>query len=190
MNFRSLLEGQAHDVAPRLLGCVLTSRIGGDETAVTLTEVEAYEPDDPASHSHRGPTPRNRSMFRGPGTLYVYRSYGVHWCANVVTGPPGIGAAVLIRSGLPLRGEDLMRRRRGRASDLCSGPGKLCQALGITGAHDGVDLLAGHDVELVPGRSVEWHATPRIGISRATEHPWRFVADDLGGSTPGNLLDR
>jgi DNA-3-methyladenine glycosylase len=177
VSLRTLLEGPAHEVAPSLLGCVLVTGVDGEETAATIVEVEAYDEDDPASHSHRGLTARNRSMFEGPGTLYVYRSYGIHWCANVVTGSHGRGAAVLLRAGLPLLGEDVMRRRRGRATDLCNGPGKLCQALGIRGDHDGVDLLAHGEVSLQEGSPLTWHATPRVGISRATRRRWRFVAD-------------
>ena len=116
-------------------------------------------------------------MFAEAGTLYVYRSYGIHWCANIVTGPPGVGAAVLIRGGRPVEGIDTMVQRRGRSTDLCNGPGKLCQALGITGDHDGLDVLAQAEVSLRAGLSVSWHATPRIGISRATRRHWRFVAD-------------
>jgi DNA-3-methyladenine glycosylase len=160
------------------LGCIFLSRLDGEEAAIAITEVEAYEPEDPASHSYRGRTARNRSMFGPPGSLYVYRSYGIHWCANVVTGAEGFGSAVLIRSGDPIRGEDVMQRRRGRATDLSNGPGKLCQALAITGIHDGLDLLASGDIGLMIGKSVGWRATPRIGISRATDRYWRFVAEE------------
>lgn len=179
---RRLLAGRAEDVAPRLLGMVVSSAVGGSETSVRLTEVEAYAPDDPASHSFGGPTPRNRSMFRPPGTLYVYHSYGLHWCANVVTGPAGEGAAVLLRAGEPLTGTAIMARRRGRTDHLADGPGKLCAALGLTGEHDGLDLLGpAGPVRLRPGRPPKrWEATPRVGISRATERLWRFVATGPG----------
>jgi DNA-3-methyladenine glycosylase len=144
---------------------------------VVISEVEAYAPDDPASHSFRGETSRNTSMFGPAGTLYVYRSYGIHWCANVVTGDRGDGAAVLIRAGVPVQGIPTMVARRGRGDHLADGPGKLCQALGISGEHDGL-VLDGHGpIRLEPGdRSVAFTATPRIGITRAVELPWRFLA--------------
>jgi DNA-3-methyladenine glycosylase len=171
--------GVVDEVAPRLLGMVLTSRVGGVECSVALTEVEAYGPADPASHSFRGPTVRNRAMFGPPGRLYVYRSYGIHWCANVVTGPAGEGAAVLLRGGVPVAGVATMAHRRGRSDHLADGPGRLCQALAIDGSHDELDLLdPGSPIRLVPGRPVRsWTATHRIGISRGTDRPWRFVAD-------------
>ncbi len=173
-------SGTAVDVAPALLGWTLI----GDRAQGMVVETEAYEPDDPASHSHRGPTSRNRSMFGPPGRLYVYRIYGVHWCANVVVGPEGRGSAVLIRAIEPTGGMVAMAARRGveRPTDVGSGPGKLCQALAITGEHDGVDLLDPRSpVRLVPPADA---AAPtivtgaRIGISKAVERPWRFgVAD-------------
>ena len=155
----------------------LRTEFGGRVTEVLLTEVEAYGgSDDAASHAYKGPTERNRSMFGPPGTLYVYRSYGVHWCANVATGPKGTGRAVLLRGGEPLEGKAAMQQRRGRADQLTDGPGKLAQALGIDGSHDGTDLLAG-PVRLLP-RVIEVPsivATPRVGITKAKERPWRFV---------------
>lgn len=173
------LSGDAVAIAPRLLGARLISSVGGLLTAVEITEVEAYRDDDQASHSHRGPTPANRAMFGPPGRLHVYRSYGIHWCANVVTGPEGSGAAILFRAGRPLDGIDTMRMRRGRGEHLADGPGKLCQALGITGIEDGVDLLAvGSPVRLQLGEvERDYVATPRIGISKAVDLPWRFVAE-------------
>jgi DNA-3-methyladenine glycosylase len=136
---RSFLDRPASVVAPELLGVLLVA--GG--SAVRLVEVEAYESDDPASHSFIGPRPRTQVMFGPPGHLYVYRSYGLHWCANVVCDADGTGAAVLLRAGEPVWGEEAIRRRRPgieRASQLCAGPGRLCQALGITDLHRGVDL--------------------------------------------------
>lgn len=172
-----LLEGDAPEVAPLLLGAVLTSQIGGILTSVRIVEVEAYRHDDPASHSFSGPTARNATMFGPPGRLYVYRSYGIHWCANVVTGVAGVGAGVLLRGGIPIEGMDVMVQRRGRASQLTNGPGKLAQALGITREHDGTDLSNGL-VRLEPaGGSVPFRVTPRIGITKAVDAPWRFVAD-------------
>lgn len=174
-----ILGGRAVDVAPRLLGWIIRTVVDGEPTALRLLEVEAYGgADDPASHAHRGLTARNRSMFSSPGTLYVYRSYGVHWCANVVIGAEGEGSAVLLRAGEPVEGEAVMRRRRGRPDHLADGPGKLTQALGITGVHDATSLRDGPvrllPDELPPGTRVE--ATPRVGITRAVELPWRFVA--------------
>ncbi len=159
-------------VAPELLGCVL--EIG--ELAGEIVEVERYQQDDPASHSFHGPTPRAAVMFGPPGRLYVYRSYGIHWCANVVCEPEGHGAAVLIRAVAPTRGLDVMRLRRGPVDDrrLCSGPGRLCQAFGIDGSMNASVLGAG-PVRLRAGVPVPDIAIgPRIGISVATEQPWRL----------------
>ena len=160
------------DVCVDLLGCML--EVG--ELAGTIVEVERYQQDDPASHSFRGPTPRGAVMFGPPGRLYVYRSYGVHWCVNVVCEPEGSGAAVLIRALAPIRGLDLMRARRGGVGDrlLCSGPGRLCQALGIDGSMNGT-VLGGGPVRIVAG-APEGPVVrgPRIGISVATDRPWRF----------------
>jgi len=176
---RTLLRGPVLEVAPRILGMTVVSRIGGVETSVELAEVEAYNgADDPASHAFRGPTARNRSMFAGPGTLYVYRSYGIHWCCNVVTGPRGRGSAVLLRGGVPKAGVEEMRRRRRRDDHLCDGPGKLCEALGISGEVDGLDLLGTGPVRLLPGAAPRpYRSSSRIGLSHATDRPWRFVAD-------------
>lgn len=177
------LSGDAADVAPLLLGQTLVR--GG--RAGRIVEVEAYGgADDPASHAYRGRTERNASMFGPPGSLYVYRSYGLHWCANVVCGPEGSPSAVLVRALSPRRGLSAMHRARPRAvvdTGLCSGPGKLCQAMGITGADDGVDLLNPRSrVHLEPGPSVpacDVLTTTRVGISRAVERRWRFaVAHD------------
>ncbi|MGF1600167.1 MAG: DNA-3-methyladenine glycosylase [Acidimicrobiales bacterium] len=175
---RAWLAGPATVVAPRLLGAALWC----GQRAGLIVEVEAYEgPDDPASHAFRGPTPRNRVMFGPPGHLYVYRSYGIHWCANVVCGIEGTASAVLVRAVEPVAGVEAMWADRPKArvlSDLGSGPGKLCAALGIGGGHDGVDLVAaGSPVRLeppaVPARSVV--TGPRIGISVAVDRPWRFA---------------
>lgn len=171
-----LYEGTVVEVARRLVGSQLTSLLGGVRTAVRLTEVEAYGgTEDPASHAYRGETARNRSMFREAGTLYVYRSYGVHWCANVVTGPSGVGEAVLLRAAEPLEGIEEIRRRRGREDHLLDGPGKLCQALGITGAQDGTSLSSGPVRLEPPEKPVNVEATRRVGITKGTELPWRFV---------------
>jgi DNA-3-methyladenine glycosylase len=168
-------------VAPSLLGCwIVTDRPAG-RVAIRLTEVEAYSGEglDPASHAHRGPTPRAEIMFGPPGRLYVYFSYGVHWCANVVVGPPGRGSAVLLRAGEVVVGEGLAGSRRPAARvarDLARGPARLTQALAIGPDDRGADLLD-------PGSSVRLHrgpaptavsAGPRVGISLATDLPWRF----------------
>ena len=172
------LLNPADEVAPRLLGWHMVSTVGGVQTEIRLTEVEAYSPDDPASHAFNGLRPRNAAMFGPPGTLYVYRSYGIHWCANVVCGDEETGAAVLVRSGLPIAGVAHMVDRRGRASDLLNGPGKFAQALGIDLSHNGLDLFDhGSPVRLIPGQPPRTiAATPRIGISKAVERPWRFVS--------------
>ena len=145
-----------------------------------IVETEAYTADDPASHSFRGRTPRNAVMFGPPGRLYVYRSYGLHWCANVVTGVPGDGQAVLVRALVPVDGLDTMRSRRPGRRDrvLADGPGKLTLALAIVGTDDGVDLTApsspiritddGTPPPLVP------LVGPRVGITKAVDTPWRF----------------
>jgi DNA-3-methyladenine glycosylase len=172
----TFLEGPAWEAAPLLLGWRLESHIDGQATTLTLTEVEAYDQADPASHSYHGPTPRTESMFGPPGHLYVYRSYGLHWCSNVTTGPPGRGAAVLLRAGVPTAGRAIMKQRRGRADHLTDGPGKLSQAMGISGLHDGLDLFAEGSIRLVPGEAPPLiRSTTRIGLARGQNTPWRFV---------------
>ena len=176
MKLDEFLAAPSWEVAPRLIGWRFETRIEGVVTAVVLTEVEAYDETDPASHSFRGPTPRTSAMFGPPGHLYVYRSYGIHWCVNIVTGPEGHGAAVLLRAGKPVEGAETMARRRGRNTNLCDGPGKLTQALGITHAHNGLKLGNETPVRLAPtGEAPTVIATPRIGITKAVEKPWRFV---------------
>lgn len=160
------------EVAPDLLGCIIT--VG--DTAGMIVEVERYQQDDPASHSFRGPTPRAAVMFGPPGRLYVYRSYGVHWCANVVCEPEGRGAAVLLRAIAPVRGIATMRERRGGVRDrlIGSGPGRLCAALGIDGSHNGTVLNDG-PVRIKAGDGAgDVMIGPRIGISVAQDRPWRF----------------
>ena len=170
---RGALLGESPDVAPTLLNKLLVH----GACVGRIVEVEAYRADDPASHTFRGETPRNSVMFGPPGHLYCYRSYGIHTCANIVTGPPGDGAAVLIRALVPVAGVDEMRRRRGRSTGLTDGPGKLCQALGITLAHNGVDLCGPGPVLLVddgtppPGAPL---VGPRVGITKGVDTPWRF----------------
>jgi DNA-3-methyladenine glycosylase len=165
----AFFDRHAAAVAPELLGATLLhDGVGG-----IIVEVEAYDPQDPASHSFSGPTPRNRVMFGPPARLYVYRSYGIHWCLNFVCGN---ASALLIRAIEPTEGIDSMRRRRGveAAETLCSGPGKLCQALGVTGLDNGKVLgLPPFGLHLMPGQG-PFHVGPRIGISKAVDTPWRF----------------
>lgn len=162
-----------HTVARGLIGATfLVHGVGG-----VVVETEAYAPEDPASHSYRGRTMRNAAMFGPPGQLYVYRSYGIHWCANVVCGDEGMGAAVLLRALEPVRGIEEMRARRGLddLTLLCAGPGRLCQALGIAREHDGL-ALGRRPFELrLPTSLPEIIAGPRVGITRATELPWRYA---------------
>jgi len=169
-----LLARSVHEVAPGLVGWrLLVDGVGG-----TIVEVEAYREDDPASHSYGGPRGRNLVMFGPPGRIYVYRSYGLHWCVNVVCEPEGAGAAVLLRALEPTHGLDEMRVRRGvdDARLLCSGPGRLTQALGITGEHNG-RLLDEPPFELrPPSVPLEVVTSRRIGITRAPERPWRYLA--------------
>ena len=171
------LAGPAEDIAPTLLGLRLRTDFAPGPTEILINEVEAYAGGrDPASHAYRGRTPRNASMFGARGTLYVYRSYGVHWCMNIVTGGEGDPSAVLLRGGRPLVGADIMQQRRGRDDHLADGPGKLTQALGVSGQLDGSSVFAG-PVRLLDGPRPNGRviATPRVGISKAIDWPWRFV---------------
>ena len=178
-SFERLLSGDVWSVAAGLLGWTLESSIGEGTTAVTITETEAYAGKlDPASHAFRGPTARNRSMFGPAGTANVYRSYGIHWCLNVVVGNEAVPHAVLIRGGEPTAGRAMMCERRGRDRNLTDGPGKLCAALGVTGALDGADLRRA-PLRIRPGPGIGERSvarTPRIGITKAADLPWRFVA--------------
>jgi DNA-3-methyladenine glycosylase len=172
-------------VARDLLGKTLWRRTEAGLAAGIIVETEAYDgANDPASHAWRGRTQRNAVMFGPPGRAYVYFTYGMHYCLNTVTGPVGQASAVLLRAIQPIVGPDLMRERRGTHipdRDLARGPGRLCQALGITTADDGTDLAG--DALWISETSGDVStlaiaATPRIGITRAAERPWRFVVCD------------
>lgn len=168
-----LLSAPVVEVAPRLLGAVL--RHG--PVAVRITEVEAYDgPNDPGSHAYRGRTDRNAVMFGPPGRLYVYFTYGLHHCCNVVAGEPGSPSAVLLRAGEVVDGLDLARERRTGSTDrdLARGPARLCQALAVTRDQDGADLSRA-PLTLTPGAPVaRYEAGPRVGLRGAPDRPWRF----------------
>jgi len=162
----------ADTVARALVGaCVYVDGVGG-----RIVETEAYDREDPASHSHAGPTARNAAMFGPPGRVYVYRSYGIHWCMNFVCREAGHGAGVLIRAIEPLEGLDAMRERRGVDDPrlLCSGPGRVGQALGIDATWNGMRLDRRPFRLLAAQEPVALLAGPRIGISKAVDRPWRF----------------
>jgi DNA-3-methyladenine glycosylase len=163
-----------HKVASELIGAILLF----DGAGGRIVEVEAYDQSDPAAHSFGGRTARNAAMFGPPGYAYVYRSYGIHWCLNFVCEREGHASAVLIRAIEPQTGLPRMRRRRRLASDgdrlLCAGPGRLCQALGITGAHNGLSLENPPFELWTPVDNFEIVIGERIGISKAVELPWRY----------------
>jgi DNA-3-methyladenine glycosylase len=174
---RAFFDRSVHTVARDLIGCTVTH----GETSGVIVEAESYHADDPACHAYGGLTARNRVLFGPPAHAYVYLSYGIHSLLNFVAEPDGEAAAVLIRALEPIDGIDLMRERRGmeRVEELCSGPGKLTQALGIGLQLNGVPLERG-PIEVF-GRTGEWRepsivTAPRIGITRAAELPWRFCA--------------
>ncbi len=169
---RAFFARSVHEVAPDLIGATqLFNGVGG-----VIVEVEAYHHTDPAAHSYRGPTPRNRVMFGPPGFAYVYRSYGIHWCVNFVCEKEGSASAVLIRALEPTHGLAAMRRRRHLkdARALCSGPGKLTEALGITHAHNALALDAPPFAVHARAGKVDVVAGIRIGITKAVELPWRY----------------
>ncbi|MEV5963815.1 DNA-3-methyladenine glycosylase [Kribbella sp. NPDC051952] len=205
---RSVLAGPVLEVAPSLLGMVVRSTTNEGTVAVRLTEVEAYDgPNDPGSHAYRGETPRNAVMFGPPGFLYVYFTYGMHYCMNVVVGPASRPSAVLLRAGEVIEGVELARLRRGQPDtpqktvfnqvrsgpvvkrakadpdrDLARGPARLCVALGIGRDGNGTDLLAkGSPIQLLPGPGFggEPSTGPRVGLREAADWPWRFwIPDD------------
>ncbi len=169
---RDFFARSVHELAPELIGATLLfDGVGG-----VIVELEAYDHEDPAAHGYRGRTERNRSMFGPPGHAYVYRSYGIHWCLNFVCEPEGIANALLIRALEPTHGLEAMRVRRGTENErlLCAGPGRLCQALGITREHDGLPL------DRAPFEVHAREAEPkivrgvRVGITKAADRPWRY----------------
>jgi DNA-3-methyladenine glycosylase len=169
---RGFFARSVHEVAPELIGATfLVDGIGGP-----IVEVEAYHHTDPAAHSFAGPTARNAVMFGPPGYVYVYRSYGVHWCVNFVCEAEHSASAVLIRALMPTKGLPTMRRRRGLADErlLCAGPGRLCEALAITRAYNGMALDRAPFALFARTSPVEIAAGPRVGISKATDLPWRY----------------
>ncbi|MGI6491454.1 MAG: DNA-3-methyladenine glycosylase [Pelotomaculum sp.] len=177
---RSFYEGATVDVARRLLGNILYHASPEGITAGMIVETEAYVQGDPACHASRGMTNRNRVMFGAPGHAYVYFIYGMYYCFNVVTAPVGVGEAVLIRALEPLMGVPLMQSRRNRVlkRDLCSGPAKLVQAMGITRAHNGVDLT-GNELVLCRGKAKPGAivTTTRIGIKKGADLPLRYYLE-------------
>jgi DNA-3-methyladenine glycosylase len=188
---REFLARHSVQVAPDLLGCVLEHQTPAGLVAVRLTEVEAYEGEaDPASHAYRGRTRRNAVMYGPPGHAYVYFTYGMHFCVNLVCLPEGSASAVLLRAGAVIEGADLARARRARSAavvasrDLARGPARLCQALGIDGALDGADVCVANSPLRIrwpdagtQDRSARIRTGPRVGIAQAAEVPWRFWLD-------------
>lgn len=178
MNDFAFLDGPSSEAAPRLLGCEFERELDGQTVRVRIVEVEAYDQADMASHSYRGRTPRNDVMFGPYGHLYVYFTYGMHHCMNVVTGREGHGAGVLIRAVEPLEGLELLGRNRGGKSgvELTNGPGKVCQALGVDKTWGGHDLLES-PLQLIvrpPLKQTQIVQTTRVGITQAKDVPWRF----------------
>jgi DNA-3-methyladenine glycosylase len=169
---RPFFARSVHEVAPELIGATLLI----DDVGGRIVEVEAYHHTEPAAHSYGGQTPRNAVMFGPPGYAYVYRSYGIHWCLNFVCEAEGSASAVLIRALAPTVGVAVMRRRRGLENErlLCAGPGRLCEALGISGADNGRALDAAPFAIYARTEPIEIAAGPRIGITKAVELPWRY----------------
>jgi DNA-3-methyladenine glycosylase len=176
---RSFYARPALAVARDLLGRDLVRPLDGSLVVARIVECEAYQQDDPASHSFRGRTARTQVMFGPPGHLYVYFSYGMHFCMNVVAGRTGEGSAVLVRAAEPVRGVEAMAARRGSSTPrlLCAGPGRLTQALGISRSENGIDLVSGGELWIARGSPVPEERVARderIGISAARDRPWRL----------------
>jgi DNA-3-methyladenine glycosylase len=177
---KEILKKNSLEAAPLLLGCVLYRKTPEGELAVKIVETEAYHQDDPASHSYRGLTTRTAPMFNAGGYIYVYFTYGMHYCVNVVVGQEGVGEAVLIRAGEPLAGVEIMKKHRGveNIHQLTNGPAKLTQALGIISTELSGKKLGPKTLQLLPRKEVispkDVAVSPRIGIKQAVEQPWRF----------------
>ena len=189
---RSFFARSSTEVAPELLGRVLVRTLAdGTRLAARLVEVEAYEQGDPASHSYRGrPTARTEVMFGPPGRLYVYFTYGQHFCSNVVTGPDGIGSAVLLRAAEPLEGLEVMADNRGKEDVrlLCSGPARLTQAFGVARPENATDLVRDPSLFLLSGAALEPGAiavSTRVGVNEGGERPWRFFERGSAFVSPG-----
>jgi len=189
---RSFFARRSTEVALELLGRVLVRTLAdGTRLAARLVEVEAYQQGDPASHSFKGtPTPRTEVMFGPPGRLYVYFTYGQHFCSNVVTGPDGVGSAVLLRAAEPLEGLEVMAANRGMDDDrlLCSGPARLTQAFGIARAQNGTDLVRDPSLSLRSGTALAPRAiarSTRVGVNVGGERPWRFFERGSAFVSPG-----
>lgn len=210
LSLQDLLQHPSEVVAPRLLGAVLSHRVDGQTVTVRITEVEAYDQTDPASHSYVGPSPRTRTMFLRGGHLYTYRSHGIHVCANVVCDGAGRGSAVLLRGAVVVAGRTAaVQRRAGRDGDhwLAAGPGRLCAALGIDLDDDGAWLCGDGYPRLAPAQVCATSRPvnpvmvgPRVGVSQAPDRPWRWwLADGVGVSAyrrsarapaPGSVADK
>lgn len=188
---RSFFARPSTEVAPDLLGRVLVRILpDGTRLSATIVETEAYGEGDPASHAFRGRTPRNAVMFGPPGHLYVYFTYGMHFCMNVVTESEGRGSAVLLRAAEPLQGHEAMAERRGTSDvrRLCSGPARWTQAFGIARGENGADLVRGREVYLLQGEPMPRSAvriTTRVGVNVGIERPWRFLAAESPFVSPG-----
>lgn len=173
----SFLRIPAYEAAPRLLGCVLERKLDGHVLRAKIVETEAYDQTDVASHSYKGKTQRTQVMFGPAGHLYVYFTYGMHYCGNIVTGDEGFGSGVLVRAVEPIGGMGIMEKRRGRGGhEMTNGPAKFCQALGIDLKMNGHDLRQGN-LRLIPQprlHAKEITQTTRIGISQGVDVPWRF----------------
>lgn len=193
---RAFFDRPAVEVAPELLGRVLVRRLpDGTRLSGRIVEAEAYEPGDPASHAYRGRTPRNEVMFGPPGRLYVYFTYGMHFCMNVVTRPAGEGSAVLLRAAEPLEGLGAMAAVRGTADArrLCAGPARWTQAFGIDRALDGADLVRGREVWLLEGEPVPVSrvaTTTRVGVTVGVEREWRWIVAGDPFVSPGRPARR
>jgi DNA-3-methyladenine glycosylase len=193
---RSFSARSALEVAPDLLGRVLSRTLAdGSRLAARIVETEAYEQGDPASHAFGGRTARNATMFGRPGHLYVYFTYGMHFCMNLVTGREGEGSAVLLRAAEPLVGLEVMtaRRRTADVRALCSGPARWAEAFGVTREEDGADLVRGHDLGLHEGTPVtrrEIARTTRVGVRRGAEREWRFIVRADPFVSPGRASRR